>query len=595
MKGVFGDRYKVIRKIGRGGMADVYKAEDTVLDRTVAIKVLHPQFAQEENFIARFRREAQAAAGLNHPSIVGIYDWGSEADTYFIVMEYLEGRDLKEIIQERGFLPPDIAIDIASQVCSALQFAHKHQIIHRDIKPHNIIITSEGEVKVTDFGIARAGTSTMTQTGSILGTAHYISPEQAQGAPTEIPSDIYSLGVVIYEMLTGKVPFEGDNPITVALRQVHEPPTPPRLINSAIPESLENVVLKALSKHPSDRYPSAQAMKDDLTRCAKGLPIKAVVTPSEEETVIIPSPFPPKKKERKNKQVFWVGLVAALLLAVLVAGWGVYALANTRVVPSVERKTLTEAKGILRERGLKLAVSGEEFHENLEAGLIISQEPKPNQKIAKDKAVKVVVSKGKESVELPDVVGMTAEQATYALAKAGFEIGELKRDFSDTIPENIVMGQEPEAGKKVTKGTVVNLLISKGQEIVQVPDVIGKTEQEATNILTQTGLQMSKSEEYSNEVEMGRVIRQSPQPGTEVERETRVNLVISLGAERVAMPDVRGKSEAEAKSILQGEPYNFTVAVLPALTGTPGSISDQYPAPETLIRRGSSVTIWVKQ
>ncbi|MEN6429433.1 MAG: protein kinase, partial [Coriobacteriales bacterium] len=277
---VFGRRYRVTERIGSGGMADVYKAVDEVLGRTVAVKVLHPRYAAESNFIARFRQEASAAANLSHPSIVNIYDWGQDNGTYYIVMEYVKGTDLKTLVEQNGPLDPMRAADYAAQVCSALAVAHGYDIIHRDIKPQNIVLTPDGTLKVMDFGIARAGNTTMTQTGSVLGTAQYISPEQAQGRPLGPASDLYSLGVTLYELVTGRLPFDGDTPVAVALKQVNEEPVPPRRIRPSIPPSLEAVILRAMRKDPAERYASASEMRDDLKRVLNGGTVSAPVATS---------------------------------------------------------------------------------------------------------------------------------------------------------------------------------------------------------------------------------------------------------------------------------------------------------------------------
>ncbi|MEW6188710.1 MAG: Stk1 family PASTA domain-containing Ser/Thr kinase [Actinomycetota bacterium] len=596
MKKVFGGRYEIIEKIGSGGMADVYKAYDEVLHRTVALKILHPQFAQEENFVARFRREAQAAAGLNHPNIVNVHDWGSEDGTYFIVMEYLEGRNLKQIIADRGSLPFDIAVDIARQVCSALRFAHKHDIIHRDIKPHNIIITTEGEVKVTDFGIARAGTSTMTQTGTILGTAHYISPEQAHGAPATIASDIYSLGVVLFEMLTGKAPFEGESPVAIALKHAHESPPSPRSINPDIPESLEAVVLKALSKHPSDRYQSAQEMREDLVRCAQGLPVKATVTPSEGETIVLPRPVPPpvEKEVRRRRWIAWAVWILAILLAFsLAAAWGFYALAPRVVVPDLEDKTISQAKQILTRKGLKLKVAEWRYSDTIASGGIIDQYPSPGRKVREGETIKVTASKGKRLISVPEVVGRTEAQATYLLAKAGLEVGEIERRHHNKIPEDRVIDQDPKGDKKVTKGTKVNLIVSLGIEMVEVPDVINRTEEEAAALISQAKLKMTRTEESSDEVEKGRIIRQSPQPGIEVKRGAVVKVVVSTGPRMVTVPDVVGKDESAAESELEN--LGFIVVIKEGVSSPEdwGKVVAQSPKGGEQVKRGSTITIWV--
>ncbi len=586
---VFGNRYKVINKIGKGGMADVYKAEDTVLNRVVAVKVLHSHFAQEENFVARFRKEAQAAASLNHPNIVSIHDWGSEDDTYYIVMEYLEGRNLKEIIQEKGVLPAEVSIDVASRVLSALQYAHNHEIVHRDIKPHNIIITADGDVKVTDFGIARAISGTTTQTGSIFGTAQYISPEQAKGELTGIPSDIYSLGVVLYEMLTGKPPFDGDSPVSIALKQVHETPVPPRGINSKVPEALETIVLRSLAKHPSDRFQSAEEMRKELHRCERGLPIKSVTPSFEETAVIYPSEKPSKKKK---KPLPWLPLAAILLVLVLIVGWGISSLLFTVPVPNVEGKTVKQAESILKENEFKLKVKGYEFHNSIEKGKIVSQDPGPNERAAKGSTVYVIVSKGKELVLVPDLVGKTIEEATLILSRTEFNVN-FEKAYSDEVPPDTVIEQDPPAGKHIPKDATITLIVSAGEETVVVPDLVGKTEQEAVLLLEAASLKMKKVEEFSSTVEAGHVIRQTPSPGTEVKRDSSVTVVISKGAEDVTMPDVIGKTEAEARTILESDPYNFLVEVRPAASGTPGLVVDQYPSSGATAKRGSSVIIWV--
>ncbi len=317
---VFAQRYRITDKIGGGGMAEVYKAADGVLGRTVAIKVLHPQYAGDADFVARFRQEAQSAANLSHPNIVNIYDWGEQAGTYYIVMEYIEGKDLKEVIDAQGPLSAAKTMELSAKVAAALDFAHRHDVIHRDVKPHNIVLTRDNEVKVTDFGIARRGASTMTQTGSVLGTAGYISPEQAQGRAVGPASDIYSLGCVMYEMLTGDPPFTGENPVAVAVKQVNEPPVPPRQINPQIPEALQAIILKAMAKRPEERYGSAEEMREDILRVAQGgepdyaaagattvLPVTAPVVPRP-ATGAAP---PPKKKK------VWPWVALAIGLAIL--------------------------------------------------------------------------------------------------------------------------------------------------------------------------------------------------------------------------------------------------------------------------------------
>lgn len=592
---IFGNRYKIIDKLGSGGMAEVYRAEDTILNRIVAIKVLHSQFATQRDFVERLRREAQSAANLNHPNIVSIHDWGSEENNYFIVMEYIEGKTLKEIIEAEAPLAPERAINIAIKVCSALEFAHKREIIHRDVKPQNIVITPEGEIKVTDFGIARAGAATpMTQTGSIMGTAQYISPEQAQGRIVQRTSDIYSLGVVLYEMLTGRPPFSGENPVSIAFKQVHEQPIPPRKINPNIPESLERVILRALAKNPADRYQSALQMQADLNLCSRGgevSPLPPGLFASEETVVLVP-----KRKKRKRIKIPMTPWVILALLVPLVAALA-YAFASglnfsgSAVTPNLEGKSLPDARQILRGVGIRLEIGERAFSSAVKSGLIMEQEPAPGLKTRKGSSVRVTVSKGPELIAVPDVVNETSEEASFILGQASLEIGEIQREFSDTVPQGTVISQSPRAGKKVSKNTEVNLVVSKGEEIISVPDLLGKLLNEATVELEQLGLQVDKSREYSEDVEKDRIIRQSPQPGTEIKKGVTVSLVVSRGPEMVKVPEVRESAEPEAIESITKAGLSPDVQYIKG--GEKGKVVEQYPAAGTEVKKGSSVTIYV--
>lgn len=592
---IFGNRYKIIDKLGSGGMAEVYRAEDTILNRIVAIKVLHSQFATQRDFVERLRREAQSAANLNHPNIVSIHDWGSEENNYFIVMEYIEGKTLKEIIEAEAPLTPERAINIAIKACSALEFAHKREIIHRDVKPQNIVITPEGEIKVTDFGIARAGAATpMTQTGSIMGTAQYISPEQAQGRIVQRTSDIYSLGVVLYEMLTGRPPFSGENPVSIAFKQVHEQPIPPRKINPDIPESLERVILRALAKNPADRYQSALQMQADLNLCSRGgevSPLPPGLFASEETVVLVP-----KRKKRKRIKIPMTPWVILALLVPLVAALA-YAFASglnfsgSAVTPNLEGKSLPDARQILRGVGIRLEIGERAFSGAVKSGLIMEQEPAPGLKTRKGSSVRVTVSKGPELIAVPDVVNETSEEASFILGQASLEIGEIQREFSDTVPQGTVISQSPRAGKKVSKNTEVNLVVSKGEEIISVPDLTGKLLNEATVELKQLSLQVDKSREYSEDVEKDRIIRQSPQPGMEIKKGVTVSLVVSRGPEMVKVPEVRESAEPEAIESITKAGLSPDVQYIKG--GEKGKVVEQYPAAGTEVKKGSSVTIYV--
>lgn len=596
-KKIFSGRYQILEKVGSGGMAEVYRAFDTTLNRTVAVKVLHSQYAQEENFVTRFRQEAQAAANLNHPNIVNVYDWGAEGETYYIVMEYLVGRNLKEIIETQAPLPLSLIIDISRQVASALSFAHRRNIIHRDVKPHNIIITDDGEVKVTDFGIARSGTSTLTQTGSILGTAHYLSPEQAQGGEIGVASDLYSLGVVLYEMATGKVPFEGESPVAVALKQVHKAPLPPRQLNPDLPASLESVILRAMSKHPEDRYRSAEELREDLGRCAQGLPVQNVI-PDGEKTVVIPrvAPVRTTPPEKKRSRV-WLALVLLFLLISGVSAWAItyYLRVTTTVVPKIVGEREDKAREILQKKKLKFKIGKRVFSSKVAVGLVISQDPAPGGKVKVNSTVAANVSRGREKISLPKLVGKSLDQATFAIAKADLNIGDIRRQYSEEVKEDFVIEQDPIAGTRVPKGTFVNLLVSKGPRPLKVPDLTGKTAPEAAAILGQMNLSMTKTEEFDDGVESGRVIRQNPSPGTSIEQGETVNIVVSKGPELVKVPNVIDLTEAEAKTQLEG--LGFVVQVNQGISppSSYGKVVSQNPEPEKEARKGSTVIIWVGQ
>lgn len=546
---ILDNRYEILEQVGGGGMALVYRARDIYLNRIVAIKILREQLTSDEEFVSRFRREAQAVASLSHTNIVSIYDVGHSGQTYYLVMEMVEGRNLKELIKENGPFPIDKAIAIAKQICDALEHAHEHQIIHRDIKPHNIIITKDGVVKVTDFGIARAvSTATVTHSGNIMGSVHYFSPEQARGEIADEKSDIYSLGVVIYEMLTGELPFVGESPISVALKKIQNDPLSPRRINSQIGEALEKVILIAMDKDPKKRFKSADDLRANLlsahvhNRLDKNVPEKV-----SEDTVILPR-LPKEGTDQRGEKTpkanahatanapfkLWVWIILALMVIGFVLGMYLSAnvLAREEVtVPDVRQKTVTEAQEELDGTGLFLEVNKTVAHPTVAKGLIISQTPKVDEIVRKSTKILVTVSDGPQMVDVPNVVDSSVSAAEIALTNKGLE-STITRVFNSQIPEGHVIDQEPDAGKEVAQGTSVALIVSKGPEPVwiKMPKVTGYTLTEAKEILKQNNLTLEVVQpevSYSYEEEV--VIRQDPGPDSEVLQGAVVNLVVSAG------------------------------------------------------------------
>ena len=558
---ILGNRYEIIEKIGNGGMATVYKSKDRVLNRYVAVKILRDEFTTDEEFINRFRIEAQSAASLTHPNIVSIFDVGNEGSLYYIVMELIKGKTLKEIItEENGPLPWKWSLNVVTQIASALETAHKNNIVHRDIKPHNIIITEDGIAKVTDFGIAKAvSNSTITAFGTTIGSVHYFSPEHARGGYTDAKSDLYSLGVVMYEMLTGRVPFDADTPVSVALKHMQEDPIEPKELNDNIPQVVNDIIMKAMQKDVNLRYQSATEMLKDLNAALKnpddnfvhiGSNVGAAtqristqeIAEAERKAKEANNPKNGKKPNKfiqfvkKHKALSFVIGAIILFFVAFGATMGIVELVNPNDVqiPDLVNKTQDEAEQIVKELKLKLVVKSEEYNENVEEGKIISQDPayQENYTIKEHSEISVVISKGTETVEVPDVVGKTREEAEKLLKDAGL-VAEITEENDEKVEAGIVLSQDIEDGETVNKGSTVKLVVSKGSGIVnvEVPSVVGRTEQEARNLLTEAGLKVNVVNDEDESKNDGVVLRQSREAGTEVQEGTTITITVNKVSE----------------------------------------------------------------
>jgi beta-lactam-binding protein with PASTA domain/tRNA A-37 threonylcarbamoyl transferase component Bud32 len=589
-------RYRVLNRLGSGGMADVYCAQDLQLGRKVALKILYRRFAEDREFVERFRREASSAAGLQHQHVVSVYDRGEYDGTYYIAMEYLEGRSLKTVIREEAPLDPERAVDLVIQVLRAARFAHRRGIIHRDLKPHNVIVDREGRAKVTDFGIARAGASDMTQTGSIMGTAQYLSPEQAQGMAVSAASDLYSIGIILYELLTARVPFEGESAVTIALKQVNERPTPPSVYNSAVTPELEAVVMRSLEKEPSRRFQDADAFISALQAAREGIATPAMVGPP---TMVEPppsqvyaypeEPLPPREPREGGRWWMW-------LLAVLVAGAGLAAvlLLTNRTqqvtVPTVIGADQANAEAKLRQEGFSVDTTSKTSDKP--AGRVIGQDPSGESKADKGSTVTLTVSSGPEQVAVPQVVGLTLKSAQGRLQKAGLQSTQREQSSTD-VAKGRVISASPGEGEKVDKGSSVSLVVSSGPEQVAVPDVTGKSFDEAQSTLQAAGFKVTRTDKESDK-DPGTVLSQNPKAGTQVDSGSTVGLTVAKEQTQVDVPDVTGEDSPVA--IRELSKAGFEVDPQTKDVDSPegdGVVIDQNPAGGAKAKKGSKVTIVV--
>jgi serine/threonine-protein kinase len=585
-------------------MADVYCAEDTHLGRQVALKVLHRRFAQDQEFVERFRREASAAAGLQHPNVVGVFDRGKHDGTYYIAMEHLPGRTLKEIVTAEAPLAQERVVDLGTQILQAAGFAHRHGVIHRDFKPHNVIVDDRDAAKVTDFGIARAGASEMTETGSIMGTAQYLSPEQAQGHAVTAASDLYSIGVMLYEMLAGRLPFEGDSAVSVALKHLSEAPPPISQFRPDVSPALESVVMAALAKDPAHRWQSAEDFAEALqgagTQLALGVVAQdtaafAPVPVPEAPPPVLPPPLTsadePAPERGRRWPWFTIGLLAVALAAFLIylAVAGLTA-ADTKEVPRVVGQQLLQARQVLEQAGFEV----EESRVRSEARFdqVVDQDPNPREEAEEGSTVVLEVSGGPGTVRVPTVRGLPQAVAIEALDKRDLK-ATVDRRPSESIEKGIAVRTVPAAGEEVERGERVQLFVSSGPEQVEVPDLTGLSRDSAEDLLAAAGLQAAVEERESEEPEDD-VISQDPAAGTEVDRGSTVTITVSTGIETVSVPNVVGLSRRDAVAQLRevglvAAPREVDVTD----ASQDGVVTDQRPAAGIELEEGKQVVIMV--
>ena len=616
------DRYRIIKKIASGGMADVYVGTDLKLNRPIAIKILSENYASNKDFVARFRREAQILAKLNAPNIVSIYDWGEFNGSYFICMEYVEGKSLKEIIDKKGIINPKIAANYAVQICNALEIAHRNDLIHRDIKPQNILMTTDGIVKVADFGIAKSLNDDITKTINIIGTAHYISPEQAQGEILDCRTDIYSLGIVLYEMLTADVPFRGGSSIDISLKHIGDLPVKPSKLISGIPEKLEKIVMHCLEKNPSKRYLNANELKKDLQNFLDGKPL--TIDKDKDKEKYMHDKLHHKKgagyyydtasgsqATKKIKLNFYNMLSCAFtllfLILFLVFCVKYYSLKNEQsgqslvVVPPIENISVESAEKILSTYNLNLVIKDIVYDSNTAEGLIISQLPYSASSVPANSEIEVLVSKGEEnkSILVPNIVGLGEEEGRKVLEEYGLETGTISKAYSETFDKDIIICQRPEFGEKINTEADIDITISMGEKIIVVPDIIGLDYLYSYTYLESLGLVVISSKIPSTEHPagtVGTVIQINPPPGSKVKENSLVEIITTTTEHLMQVPNVIQMSLAEAENILDTNNIKFEkIYVKTDYSVQKGLVLGQVPESENYISQNSIVTLYVGQ
>jgi eukaryotic-like serine/threonine-protein kinase len=590
---VIDERYRVLERIGSGGMADVYGAEDLQLGRKVALKLLYRRFAQDDEFVERFRREASSAAGLQHPNVVSVYDRGEFDDTYYIAMEFLEGRSLKQLVRQEGPLEPARAVDLVIQVLKAERFAHKRGIVHRDIKPHNVIVDDEDRAKVTDFGIARAGASDMTETGSIMGTAQYLSPEQAQGHPVSARSDLYSTGIVLYELLTGRVPFDAESAVTIALKQVSEEPVPPTELNPEVSPELEEVVMRAMQKDPANRFADAEQFIAALEQVrdlppgrtgTHAAPLTGVYPGLGRETLLV---------DHGGRGRRWLlALLAVIVLAgIAVGAWLLLAPKQVEVPKVVGLRSATAAQ-ILQNDGFEVNVENVRS-DSVKADRVATQRPQPAERAKQGSTVSIFVSSGPGEATLPFVRGSRRAEAQRRLEAAGFKV-DVREEFSEDVPRGRVMETSPPERSRLERGRTVTLVVSRGPQKVEVPDVVDRDRDEAESMLEERGLKVTFREREDEDSDPGTVLEQDPAAGKQASKGSTVELIVAKEPAEAAVPDVVNQTVDDAIDTL--EEAGFRVRQRPRAVTTPdqdGLVLEQNPPAAERRKRGARIFLMV--
>jgi serine/threonine-protein kinase len=592
-------RYRILRWLGAGGMAEVWCAEDTQLDRKIALKILQPRFAQDNEFVERFRREASSAAGLQHPNVVNVYDRGEFDGTYYIAMEYVEGASLRDLINQG--MSVEAAVGVVRQILAAARFAHANGVIHRDLKPGNVLVDRNGRATVTDFGIAKAGPSEITQTGSVMGTAQYLSPEQAQGLEVTAASDLYSIGVILYELLTGAVPFAADSAVAVALKQVSEMPRPPSELNPAVSRALDAVVMRALAKDPANRFASADefeaaldaAERDPSTApfqtAVRGIPPVVPPDAAEAREADGGPPRPPEQapdEERRRRRWRWVIVGALLLGLIALAVWALTRPAQV-TVPSVIGTNVEAATATLEDEGLEVDVI--ESPSQAKRGKVIEQDPRAGESADEGSTVVLSVSSGPGVARVPGVEGLRVDKATKRLEDAGFRADAVER-FSDKVQSGLAIGTQPKQGTRVEQDSVVTLLISKGSDLVEIPSVLGLDQDDAGAELEAAGFIVNVDTAESDQP-AGTVIEQ--QAGT-LPRGSVVDIMVSTGAAQVTVESVIGDTKQAARATLRAQGLKVSVQKQDVDTESDdGIVLEQSPSGGTQVDARSTVTIVV--